>query len=220
MGDDMIKIAPSILSANFATMGEAIKEITAAEADYIHVDVMDGVFVPNITFGFKMIEDIKPLTNLPLDVHLMITEPERYVEKFYKAGSDIITIHYEAVKIDVISVLKQIRSFGIKSAVSIKPDTDVSVLKPLLPYVDMILLMSVYPGFGGQKFIEESVSRAKEIFDMIKESGYDIELEVDGGITAENVRAVKDAGVNVIVAGSTVFKAKDKKAIINALKTL
>lgn len=216
----MVKIAPSILSANFSTMGEAVKEITLAGCDYIHVDVMDGVFVPNLTFGFKMIEDIKPLTDKPLDVHLMIVEPERYVERFYKAGADIITVHYEAVKCDIISLLKQIRSYGIKSAISIKPDTDVSVLKEFLPYLDMILLMSVYPGFGGQKYIENSTCRAKEISKMISGSGYQIELEIDGGITEENVRLVKDAGVNVIVAGSTVFKAKDKKAIIEKLKEI
>ena len=214
----MIKIAPSILSANFAKMGEAVREIELAGADLIHVDVLDGVFVPNLTFGFKMIEDIKPLTSLPLDVHLMITEPERYIERFYKAGADIITIHYEAVKTDVISVLQSIKSFGIKSAVSIKPDTSVEVLKDLLPYVDMILLMSVYPGFGGQKFIEESVERAKTISNYIKESGYDIDFEIDGGITEDNVKKVKDAGVNVIVAGSSVFKAEDKSKAISALK--
>jgi ribulose-phosphate 3-epimerase len=148
----------------------------------------------------------------------MITEPERYIERFYKAGADIITIHYEAVKTDVISVLKTIKSYGIKSAVSIKPDTSVEVLKDLLPYVDMILLMSVYPGFGGQKFIEESVKRAKTISNYIKESGYDIDFEIDGGITEDNVKKVKDAGVNVIVAGSSVFKAEDKSKAISALK--
>ncbi|MBO5712581.1 MAG: ribulose-phosphate 3-epimerase [Clostridia bacterium] len=214
----MVKIAPSILSANFATMGEAVKEIARDGADLIHVDVMDGVFVPNLTFGFKMIKDIKPLTNVPLDVHLMITEPERYIDEFIKSGADILTIHYEAVKTDIVSVLKKIRELGAKSAISIKPDTDVSVLKEFLPYVDMILLMSVYPGFGGQKFIEESVERAKQISLMIKESGFDIDFEIDGGITEENVRRVKDAGVNVIVAGSTVFKAKDKKVAISSLR--
>ena len=214
----MVKIAPSILSANFAEMGKAIKEITTAGADYVHVDVMDGLFVPNLTFGFKMIEDIKPLTNIPLDVHLMIQEPERYIERFCKAGADILTIHYEAVKTDVTSCLKQIRSLGVKSALSIKPDTSVEVLKEFLPYLDMILLMSVYPGFGGQKFIENSLERANKISTFIKESGYNIDLEIDGGITEENVKKVKDAGVNVIVAGSSVFKAVDKKIAIENLR--
>ena len=216
----MVKIAPSILSANFATMGKDVKEIELAGADLIHVDVMDGVFVPNLTFGFKMIEDIKPLTNLPLDVHLMITEPERYIERFVKAGADILTIHYESVKTDIVSVLKKIREVGALSSISIKPDTDVSVLKEFLPYVDMILLMSVYPGFGGQKFIEESVSRAETISKMIKESGFNIDLQIDGGITEDNVKRVKDAGVNVIVAGSSVFKAQDKALAIKNLRDL
>ena len=214
----MVKIAPSILSANFAEMGKAIKEITTAGADYVHVDVMDGLFVPNLTFGFKMIEDIKPLTNIPLDVHLMIQEPERYIERFCKAGADILTLHYEAVKTDIITCLKQIRSLGVKSALSIKPDTNVEVLKEFLPYLDMILLMSVYPGFGGQKFIENSDERANKISNYIKESGYNIDLEIDGGITEENVKKVKDAGVNVIVAGSSVFKAVDKKIAIENLR--
>lgn len=214
----MVKIAPSILSANFSKMGDAVKEISLGGADYIHIDVMDGVFVPNLTFGFKMIEDIKPLTTVPLDVHLMITEPERYIERFVNAGADILTIHYEAVKTDISGALKQIRNLGVRSAISIKPDTDVDVLKEFLPNLDMILLMSVYPGFGGQKFIEQSIERAEKISAMIKDSGFDIELEIDGGITEENVAAVKKAGVNVIVAGSSVFKAKNKQIAIENLR--
>jgi ribulose-phosphate 3-epimerase len=212
----MIKIAPSILSANFAEMGNAVKEITACGADYIHVDVMDGVFVPNLTFGFKMIEDIKPLTNIPLDVHLMITEPERYIEKFYKAGADIITIHYEAVKTDVISVLKQIRSYGIKSAISIKPDTPVEEIIPYLDIIDMVLVMLVEPGWGGQQMIEECLEKVT----IIREANTDIDIEVDGGINLENAKKVKDAGANIIVAGTAVFKASNKQDTIIKLKSL
>lgn len=213
-----IQIAPSILSANFAKMGEAVKEIEIAGADLVHCDVMDGVFVPNITFGIKMVKDIKPLTSLPLDVHLMITEPERYLKQFIDAGADYLTVHYEACKKDVKTVLDEIRNLGAKSAVSIKPDTSVEVLKDLIPHADMILLMSVYPGFGGQKFIESSLEKLEIISKMIKESGCDVLLEVDGGVTETNASAIKKAGANVLVAGSTVFNAQDKKEAIKNLR--
>ncbi len=217
---DKILIAPSILSADFAEMGSAVRKIDEAGADFIHMDVMDGIFVPNITFGIKMVADIRPVTERALDVHLMIDRPERYIKEFAKAGADIITVHYEACEKPVTEVLDDIRALGVKSAVSIKPDTPVEVLKELIPHSDMILIMSVYPGFGGQKFIENSVSRIAETKKYIDESGKNVLLEVDGGITAENVRRVKEAGANVIVAGSSVFKAGDIKKAIRDLRQL
>lgn len=213
-----ILISPSILSANFSYMGEAVKELCDAGADMIHCDVMDGVFVPNLSFGMKMIKDMKPLSSIPLDVHLMIVEPERYIEEFAKCGADYITVHYEACKKPVIEVLDAIRSLGVKSAVSIKPDTPVEVLKGLLPHVDMVLIMSVYPGFGGQKYIESSTERIAKTRELIIKSGLDILLEVDGGITEENVSIVKNAGADTIVAGSAVFKYEDKKVAIENLR--
>ena len=213
-----ILISPSILSANFSYMGEAVKELCDAGADMIHCDVMDGVFVPNLSFGMKMIKDMKPLSSIPLDVHLMIVEPERYIEEFAKCGADYITVHYEACKKPVIEVLDAIRSLGVKSAVSIKPDTPVEVLKGLLPHVDMVLIMSVYPGFGGQKYIESSTERIAKTYEMIKNSGYDVMLEVDGGINAINVKEVKGAGADVIVAGSSVFNAEDMAKAIKELR--
>ena len=217
---DKILIAPSILSADFAEMGSAVRKIDEAGADFIHMDVMDGIFVPNITFGIKMVADIRRVTERALDVHLMIDRPERYIKEFAKSGADIITVHYEACEKPVTEVLDDIRALGVKSAVSIKPDTPVEVLKELIPHSDMILIMSVYPGFGGQKFIENSVSRIAETKKYIDESGKNVLLEVDGGITAENVRRVKEAGANVIVAGSSVFKAGDIKKAIRDLRQL
>ena len=213
-----VLIAPSILSADFSAMGNAVKEIEVCGADLVHCDVMDGLFVPNITFGIKMVKDIKPLTKLPLDVHLMIVEPERYLKQFIDAGADYLTVHYEACKQPVSEVLDEIRKLGAKSAVSIKPDTPTSVLKELIPHSDMILLMSVYPGFGGQKFIEQSIERLEEITEMIKESGCNVLLEIDGGVTEENAGKIIKAGANVLVAGSTVFKSQDKAKTILQLK--
>jgi ribulose-phosphate 3-epimerase len=166
----------------------------------------------------KIVSDLKPLTDKVMDVHLMITRPERYIKEFAKAGADYITVHYEACEKPIIEVLQEIRSLGVKSAVSIKPDTRVEVLEKLLPYVDMILIMSVYPGFGGQKYIEDSTERIRKTKEMVDASGYDIRIEVDGGITLENVGKVKNAGADTIVAGSTVFNASDRKEVIKALR--
>ena len=213
-----IKIAPSILSANFSKMGEEIIELEKSGADLIHCDVMDGVFVNNITFGIKMIEDIRPLTKLPLDCHLMIVNPEKYVERFAKAGADIITVHYEACQNNLKEVLERIKATGVKCGAVINPDTSVDKIQDIIPMCDMVLVMSVFPGFGGQKFIAETLDKVREIRKIIEKSGKDIDLQIDGGVTEENVAEIKAAGANVIVAGSTVFKAEDKAKTISLLK--
>ena len=213
-----IKIAPSILSADFSKMGEEVKSLEENGAELVHCDVMDGVFVNNITFGIKMVEDLRKITSLPLDCHLMIVHPEKYVERFAKAGADIITVHYEACQDNLKEVLELIKSTGVKCGAVINPDTPVEKIKDVILLCDMVLVMSVFPGFGGQKFIPSALDKLREIRKIIDESGKEIDLEIDGGITAENVNEVKNAGANVIVAGSAVFKAADRKAIIAALK--
>jgi ribulose-phosphate 3-epimerase len=214
-----IKIAPSILSADFSKMGEEIRSLQASGADVIHCDVMDGVFVNNITFGIKMVEDIRKHTSLPLDCHLMIVHPEKYVERFAKAGADIITVHYEACQDNLAEVLNLIRSTGVKCGAVINPDTPVEKIADVIPLCDMVLVMSVFPGFGGQKFIPEALDKLREVRAIVESLGKDIDVEIDGGVTAENVEQVKAAGANVIVAGSTVFKAADRKQIIEELRT-
>ena len=213
-----VKIAPSILSADFSKMGEEVASLERCGADLIHCDVMDGVFVNNITFGIKMVEDIRSKTNLPLDCHLMIVHPEKYVERFAKAGADIITVHYEACQDNLKEVLELIQSTGVKCGLVINPDTPVEKVKALIPLCDMVLLMSVFPGFGGQKFIPEVLTKLKEVRAIIEDNGKEIDLEIDGGVTADNVAEIKAAGANVIVAGSAVFKAVDRAAMIAALK--
>jgi len=212
-----IKIAPSILSADFGKMAEEVKHMEDMGAELLHCDIMDGVFVPNITFGPKMIADIRKATALPLDVHLMIVEPERYVEAFAKAGAGYITIHVEATK-RLVPTLKAIRSLDVKSGAVISPDTPVKAIEPALEYSDMVLLMSVYPGFGGQNFLEKSLDRLRELSELIKKSKRHIDIEIDGGVTADNVEAIKKAGANVIVAGNTIFGADDPKSMIRTLR--
>lgn len=213
-----VKIAPSILSADFSKMGEEVHSLEQNGADMVHCDVMDGVFVNNITFGLKMVEDIRKHTALPLDCHLMIVNPEKYVERFAKAGADIITVHYEACKENLKNVLALIKSTGVKCGAVINPDTPVCAIKDVILDCDMVLVMSVFPGFGGQKFIPSALDKLKEIRKIIDESGKEIDLQIDGGVTEENVGEIKAAGANVIVAGSAVFKAQDRAAIIEKLK--
>ncbi len=213
-----IKIAPSILSADFSKMGDEVRELERCDADLVHCDVMDGVFVNNITFGIKMVEDLRKITSLPLDCHLMIVHPEKYVERFAKAGADIITVHYEACKENLEEVLKLIKSTGVKCGAVINPDTPVEAIEKVIPLCDMVLVMSVFPGFGGQKFIPSALDKVRQVKSIISACGKDIDIEIDGGVTEENVDEIKAAGANVIVAGSTVFKAADKHATIARLK--
>ena len=210
-----VMIAPSILSANFAKMGEEIIDLEKCGADIIHCDVMDGVYVPNITFGIKMVADIRPLTRLPLDVHLMIVEPEKYVERFIDAGADFVTFHPEASK-DAHLTIKKIKDKGAKAGIVLNPDIPVSVAKEYIDEIDMLLLMSVFPGFGGQKFIESVLDKIVEAKEIIGDRN--IDLEIDGGINTANVSEVTRRGVNMVVAGNTVFKAPDRKQIIAELR--
>lgn len=213
-----IKIAPSILSADFSKMGEEVLSLEKSGADVVHCDVMDGVFVNNITFGIKMVEDLRKITKLPLDCHLMIVHPEKYVERFAKAGADIITVHYEACKENLKEVLELIRSTGVKCGAVINPDTPVEKIADVIPLCDMVLVMSVFPGFGGQKFIPEALDKLRQVKAIVDACGKEIDIEIDGGVSDSNVQAVKEAGANVIVAGSAVFKAQDRGAMIAKLK--
>lgn len=217
--NETIKIAPSILSADFSKMGEEVKNLEESGADVIHCDVMDGVFVNNITFGIKMVEDLRKITKLPLDCHLMIVHPEKYAERFVKAGADYVTVHAEACGEGLEDTLKLIKNAGAKCGAVINPDTPVSAIERVLPICDMALVMSVFPGFGGQKFIAEVLEKVRKIRRIIRENDLNCDVEIDGGINAETVKAAKDAGANVIVAGSSVFKAADRAAAISALRS-
>lgn len=213
-----IKIAPSILSADFAKMGEEVADLERCGADWIHVDVMDGVFVPNITFGIKMVEDIRSHTRLPLDVHLMIVEPWKYVERFAKAGADYITVHAEACGDRTAEVLEEIRSYGVKAGVAVSPDTPEKEAEKVLDHADLILVMGVHPGFGGQKYIESVGTKISRLAQIVKDKNSPAEIEVDGGVTTENVQKIASLGADVLVAGSAVFRAPDRSAAIAALK--
>ncbi len=215
-----IKIAPSILSADFARVGEEIRNTTLAGADLIHLDVMDGSFVKNISFGPKFIKEARPYSNAIFDAHLMIVNPWNYIDRFADAGADIITVHYEACGDRLKDTLKAIKSLGVKCGAVINPDTSVDNIKNVIEECDMLLLMSVFPGFGGQKFIPEVVEKIKQASRLIEQTGKEIDLEIDGGINKENVKIVKDAGANVIVAGSTVFNELDRAKIIKELREL
>ena len=215
-----IKIAPSMLSADFSRAGEELVNITKAGADVIHLDVMDGCFVKNISFGPKFIKELRRHSDKTFDAHLMIVEPWRYIKQFAEAGADIITVHHEACGDRLLQTLKEIKALGVKCGSVINPDTSASAIANVVDECDMILLMSVFPGFGGQKFIPEVLPKVEEVRKMIEKSGKDIDLEIDGGINKENVRLVKDAGANVIVAGSTVFNEVDRAKIIKELREI
>jgi len=213
----MKKIAPSILSADFSRLGEEVKAIEAAGADYVHVDVMDGRFVPNITIGPLVVEAVRKVTPLPLDVHLMIVEPERYVESFAKAGADIIVVHAEAT-VHLHRAIQMIRSLGKKAGVSLNPSTPLNVLDYVLEDLDLVLLMTVNPGFGGQSFIEACIPKIQALRGMMDKRGVEAELEVDGGVKTDNIGRISRAGADVFVAGSAVFNSPDYAATIAELK--
>lgn len=213
-----IKIAPSVLSADFAKMGEEIKSVEKAGADIIHLDVMDGVFVPNITFGIKMVADVRRITSLPLDCHLMIVHPEKYVKDFAKAGADYITVHYEACGEGLKDTLLQIKENNVKCGLVINPDTPVEKIENLIPLCDMVLVMSVFPGFGGQKFIADVLGKCRAIRKIIDENNLDCLLEIDGGINVDTAKFAREAGCDVLVAGSAVFGASDRVAAISAVR--
>lgn len=215
-----IKIAPSILSADFSKMGEEIADITEKGADVIHLDVMDGNFVKNITFGPKLVKDARKYSDLTFDAHLMILNPWNYIEIFAEAGADIITVHQEACKDRLKDTLLAIKNLGVKCGAVINPDTPVEKIESIIEYCDMVLLMSVFPGFGGQKFIESVIPKIENVKKIIDATGKEIDIEIDGGITFDNVGAVKKAGANVIVAGSTVFNHPDRKEAIKLLRNL
>ena len=212
-------LSPSILSADFTVLGEQIAEVDRAGARYIHIDVMDGIFVPSISYGMPVIKSIRKATQRVFDVHLMITDPIRYIEDFAEVGADIITFHLEAAP-DVQAVIDKIHSLGKKAGLSIKPGTEVKELEPFLDKVDMILVMTVEPGFGGQSFIPESISRIREVRKMLVEKNLSTDVEVDGGIYTENVNAVLEVGANVIVSGSGVFKGNPKENVKKFLEIL
>ncbi|WP_110112877.1 ribulose-phosphate 3-epimerase [Bacillus sp. CGMCC 1.16541] len=213
----MIKIAPSILSANFATLAEEIKDVEAGGADYIHVDVMDGHFVPNITIGPLIVEAIRPVTTLPLDVHLMIENPDVYIPTFAKAGADILTVHAEACP-HLHRTVQLIKEHGMKAGVALNPATPIDMVKHILNDIDLVLLMTVNPGFGGQAFIPSVLPKIEQISQLIEIRGLSIEVEVDGGINEETAKKCTEAGANVLVAGSAIYNTDNRQRAIESLR--
>ena len=214
----MIKIAPSILSADFAKLGQEVKEVEAAGAELIHIDVMDGHFVPNITMGPIVVEALRPVTQLPLDVHLMIENPDNYIEQFAKAGADYISVHVEACR-HLHRTIQLIRSFGVKPGVVLNPHTPIESIQHILEDIDFVLFMTVNPGFGGQKFISSVVPKIEALSHIVKERGLDIEIEVDGGVTAETIGLCAKAGATMFVAGSAIYNKEDRAKALQEIKT-
>ncbi|MDQ6757069.1 MAG: ribulose-phosphate 3-epimerase [Bacteroidota bacterium] len=212
-------IAPSLLSADFLKLGEECKMLNDSQADWFHLDVMDGRFVPNISYGMPIIAQIRKTTSKIFDVHLMIVEPEKYAEDFKKAGADILTVHYETCK-HLHSNIQQIKTLGMQAGVALNPHTPVKFLKDILADIDLVLVMSVNPGFGGQSFIPHTIEKIKQLRKMIDDAGLKTKIEVDGGITLQNAKQIVDAGADVLVAGNTVFKSENPAATIAALKAI
>ncbi len=212
-------VSPSLLAADFLNLGKEVTMVNKSLADWIHCDIMDGVFVPNISFGLPVVEQIKKLAEKPLDVHLMIVDPDRYLSRFHDAGASILTVQYEAC-IHLQRTVTEIRRLGMKAGVAVNPHTPVSLLVNILPYIDIVLIMTVNPGFGGQSFINESYNKIRELRKMIDDRGYNVLIEVDGGIDTTNAAKLIEAGVNVLVAGNTVFSSKEPAETIRKLKKL
>ncbi|MBO8176484.1 ribulose-phosphate 3-epimerase [Aeribacillus pallidus] len=213
----MIKIAPSILSANFAKLGEEIVDVERGGADYIHVDVMDGHFVPNITLGPQIVEAIRPITKLPLDVHLMIEQPDRYLDSFAKAGADYISVHVEACS-HLHRTIQHIKSLGVKAGVVLNPHTPVEMIQHIIHDVDLVLLMTVNPGFGGQSFIQTVLPKIRQVKHFVDQNGLDVEIEVDGGVNEQTAKLCVEAGANVLVAGSAVYNQENRAKAIDAIR--
>ncbi len=214
-----IKIAPSILAADFSKMGETVKQLQECGADLVHCDVMDGNFVPPITFGAQMVKQIRPLTALPLDCHLMTLHPQTHLEDFVKAGADVISVHVEACGKDTVPLMREIKKCGVKASAVVNPETPIEELFDCVGEADMLLVMSVHPGWGGQKFIPETLEKLEKLRTFCIKCGRgELDIQVDGGVTLENASEIKAAGANVLVAGSTVFRAPDMRAVIASLR--
>jgi ribulose-phosphate 3-epimerase len=212
-------VSPSLLAADFGNLEKAVSMVNGSVADWLHLDIMDGLFVPNISFGFPVIRYVKKVSEKPLDVHLMIVDPDRYLERFCEAGADIITVQYEACT-HLNRTVSEIRNLGLKAGVALNPHTPVTLLKNILPFIDMVLIMTVNPGFGGQVFIMESYNKISELREMIKDGGYNVLVEVDGGIDTNNAARLIQSGVNVLVAGNSIFSSPDPVKTIERLKLL